>query len=167
MEWILGAGCLYCCYTDWRWRRIPNMVVMPAIVSGIIWQGYQGGIPGLLTAFGGLVTGVLLLLIPFAAGGMGAGDVKFLAAVGAWSGPLFAVKTLLAGAVAGGVMAVVMLVATSRLVPGLVRVGRWLWIMLATGFRDRTALQLAPEPGAPGLPYGMALAVGVLVASLW
>ena len=56
-------------------------------------------------AAAGWATGLALFVPLYALGGMGAGDVKLLGAIGAWLGPMGAVWTGLYGAIAGGVLA--------------------------------------------------------------
>jgi prepilin peptidase CpaA len=78
---------------------------------------------------------------------MGGGDAKLIAAVGLWAGPALALQTLLLMALAGGVMALGMIVY-SALRMRLSFVG-----MVAPG----TAIKSQP------LPYGLAIAA----AGLW
>ncbi|MFM8393464.1 MAG: prepilin peptidase, partial [Acidobacteriota bacterium] len=67
---------------DLRERRIPNVLVFPAMLVGTCFH-LLTGVEGRLAGVKGLATGFLLLLIPYAVGGMKAGDVKFLMAIGA------------------------------------------------------------------------------------
>ena len=69
-------------------------------------NAYYAGLGGIKDSLLGLFLGVVLLILPFALGGMGAGDVKLLAAVGALNGPSFVLYTFLYGAIAGGILAV-------------------------------------------------------------
>lgn len=66
---------------DWRERRIPNRLVIPAACVGIALNAVRGW-AGLGFSLGGLAVGLALLLLPHLLGAMGAGDVKYLAAVG-------------------------------------------------------------------------------------
>lgn len=99
---------------DLRTRRIPNLLTMPAIVLGIIINVYSSGFNGFGNSFMGFMVGIGLLIIPFALGGMGAGDVKLLAAIGALNGPLFALYTFLYTAISGGVIAVIITMVRGR-----------------------------------------------------
>ena len=90
---------------DLKTGRIPNNITFPAMLLGLILNTYYSGWHGLVTSLAGLGLGILLLFVPFAIGGMGAGDVKLLAAVRALNGHLFTFRAFLYGAIAGGIMA--------------------------------------------------------------
>jgi prepilin peptidase CpaA len=88
---------------DVRERRIPNRITGPAILLGLTLHAVFGGWQGLGdSALAGLIAGGVFLVF-FLAGGMGAGDVKLMAAVGCLSGlsplPLLLISTAIAGAV--------------------------------------------------------------------
>jgi prepilin peptidase CpaA len=70
-------------YFDFRWRRIPNWLVGATIVLSFVWHGWTAGWNGLLMSGAGLLAGAALLLPLYLLKGMGAGDVKFFAAIGA------------------------------------------------------------------------------------
>ena len=72
---------------DWRTRRIPNFLTFGGALAGVVFQTTVMGWNGLLQALTGMLLGLALLLLPYILGGMGAGDVKALAALGAWLGP--------------------------------------------------------------------------------
>ncbi len=101
---LLGAASLVAVVAavyDWRTRRIPNWLVGRAIVAALLFHALSGWRP----AFGCLLAGLLaggMALFFYMAKGMGAGDVKLLAAVGCWTGlhalPLLLVVTALTGA---------------------------------------------------------------------
>jgi prepilin peptidase CpaA len=77
-----------CAAIDYRSKRIPNWLTVPAAVSGLIYSAlFPSGI-GLLGSLAGFAVGLSLLLVPWLLGGGGMGDVKMLAALGAWLGPL-------------------------------------------------------------------------------
>jgi prepilin peptidase CpaA len=91
-------------FTDLRNRRIPNWLVLPFLVAGIVVSTWLHGWHGLGFSFGGLGLGLLLYGILFWMGGMGAGDVKLAAAIGAWIGPNQLFIALVVTAMAGGIM---------------------------------------------------------------
>src|ERR1700691_6738776 len=90
--------------TDLRNRRIPNWLVVPFLVIGIAASTWLHGWRGLGFSFEGLGLGLLLYGILFWMGGMGAGDVKLAAAIGAWIGPSQLFIALVVTAMAGGIM---------------------------------------------------------------
>jgi prepilin peptidase CpaA len=100
-------------FTDLRSRRIPNWLVYPFLLLGIVsspwrfdWQaGSHGfGWHGLGQCFEGLGLGFLIYGIMFFMGGMGAGDVKLCTAIGAWIGPMQLLIGLVATSIIGGLM---------------------------------------------------------------
>jgi prepilin peptidase CpaA len=95
---------------DWREHRIPNTLTFGAALFGLILQGSVSGVPGLaLGAAGGVIC--LVFFLPFyATGGMAAGDVKLMAAVGAFIGPIYGIAACFFTLIAGGVIGLVSLV---------------------------------------------------------
>ena len=72
--------------TDLRNRKILNILTLPAILIALIYHSFTSGLSGFYFSGQGFLVGLGLLLIPFVMGGIGAGDVKLLAAIGAWKG---------------------------------------------------------------------------------
>jgi prepilin peptidase CpaA len=91
--------------TDLAWHRIPNTLLLPALVLALALHASGDGLGGMLSAGAGLVVGLAFLMPLYAMGGMGAGDVKLLGVVGAFLGPWGAlvagIATLIAGALLG------------------------------------------------------------------
>ena len=100
----------------------------------------------------------------FALGGLGGGDVKLLAAVGAFLGPGKLVTALLAAGVVGGAMALAVAAWRGALAATLARTGGLLlrWLTLGRAGDSRTL----GAPGAVTVPYGVAIAVGAVVGWL-
>ncbi len=145
--------------TDLRTRRIPNWLTASGCVAGLCLHTLLDGPDGLLTALAaGLLCGGLFVVL-FLAGGMGAGDVKLMAAAGCLAGwsPVF--PLLLFTVVSGGFMALVFAVWRGQLRVTLRNV-----LALAAHHRQQ-GLVAHPElhvgnPAALRLPYGVAIAVG-------
>ena len=83
---ILFVG-VAACVTDYRSRRIPNVLTFGASLAAVLFFWFTAGLAGIVTSAEGWIVGCLLFLPWFALGGMGGGDVKLLAALGAWAGP--------------------------------------------------------------------------------
>src|SRR5258705_3254853 len=92
-------------FTDLRSRRIPNWLVLPFMVAGIAVSGWLHGWSGIGQSLEGLGLGAALLGILYWLGGMGMGDVKLCAAIGAWIGPMQLMFALVITSMAGGIMA--------------------------------------------------------------
>lgn len=150
-------------YTDLRSRRIPNWLVAPFMVAGIAISGWTHGWHGIGQSFAGLGIGALLFGILGLMGGMGMGDVKLCAAVGAWIGPSQLIVALVLTGIVGGVMALCWATAGGFLGDLLKNTGD-----LLVGFRQR-GLRPHPEmvldnPLARKMPYAPAIAIGTLVS---
>lgn len=153
------------CAFDLRTRRIPNWLTFGAAVAGLVFHVVTGGISGVAQGLGGWGTGIALLLAPYALGGMGAGDVKLVGALGAWLGPGDTFWLAMYTGIAGAVMALV--------------VGAWhgylrealnnLWLLLThwrvAGIRPLPELTLCTSRG-PRLAYAVPILAGTLVM-LW
>lgn len=146
---LTAAGLAAAC--DVRTRKIPNWLTFSAILIGLILNVLGGGLSGLAGGVLGAAAGIGLLLIPFATGGMGAGDVKILAAVGAINGAAFAFRAFVYGAFAGGLMA------------GALLAVRWF-----SALRSRKSLleQASVRRAClrSTLPYGVAIFAGTVAA---
>lgn len=92
-------------YTDIRWRTIPNSLTFPAIIIGLGLHTLHSGWAGFTLSLVGITFGALLFLLFFLAGGMGAGDVKLMGAIGALTGPVIAVSATLLTFLIGGLAA--------------------------------------------------------------
>ena len=147
---------------DLRTRRIPNYLTLGTAVAGLAYNFMSHGLPGLADGFLGMLLGFACLILPYLWGGMGAGDVKALAALGAWLGPKLTVFLFCYMGIAGGVIAVGYLVWQGIL-----------WEKIKKGWTFLLNLMLCrpdgpPRPPSPaqlteGIPYGVAIAVGMLV----
>src|ERR1017187_9249720 len=91
-------------FTDLRSNRIPNWLALPFLLAGIVVSGLLGGWPGIGQSFAGLGLAAVIYGAFFLMGGLGAGDVKLCAAVGAWIGPHQLFITLVITSMVGGIM---------------------------------------------------------------
>ncbi len=159
---LVGAAA---CVTDYRSRRIPNVLTFGASVVAVLFFGVTAGLAGVAAALEGWAVGCLLFLPWFALGGMGAGDVKLLAALGAWAGPGPAVWMALYASIAGGVFAVLVSLGSGYLREMLRNLWGLLMFWRVVGVRPHPALTLRTGRG-PRLPYAFPITVGA-VAVIW
>src|SRR5262245_28862655 len=143
LHMFVGAMLLSACVSDLSTRRIPNALTFSAMVAAMIFHGVTGGLNAAGWSLIGCLLGALLFFPMFALRGMGAGDVKLLAAVGAWLGPSQVAVAALATSIAGGAIAIVVAVGHGYLTTAF----RNLWMLLThwqvTGIRplDDVTLQ--------------------------
>lgn len=100
----LAALLAAACFTDFRGRRLPNALTLGGAVLGAVLQTAVHGGSGLALAVGGWMIGLACLLPFYLSRGMAAGDVKLMAAVGAFLGPVGAAYACVCTLVAGGLI---------------------------------------------------------------
>jgi prepilin peptidase CpaA len=153
------------CVSDIRTRRIPNALTFGAAGVALGFSFVQYGTAGLAWSAAGWLTAVALFFPFFLLRGMGGGDVKLLGALGAWVGLVNSFYLACFTALAGGVIA--LLVMASRRY--LVQAFRNLWLLLifwrTVGVRPFGELTLTGSQG-PKLAYAIPIAVGALT-TLW
>ncbi len=108
-QFVLPATAIACVlaasFFDLKSRRIPNLLTGPAMLVGLTLHFCSGGWRDLLSSFGALLLCGLVFLVFHLAGGMGAGDVKLIAALGSMLGLSHAASLLILTALAGGTLA--------------------------------------------------------------
>ena len=85
--WVTSVVVALAALSDVAHYRIRNRLVVPVLFLALLFHAFHGGMAGLMFGLQGMLTGFCLLIFLWLIGGMGAGDVKLLAAVGAWIGP--------------------------------------------------------------------------------
>ena len=160
---VFTALLLVACVLDIRMRRIPNALVLTILAVGV---GFAlAAYPlqaALIRSMSGVLLGFSIWIVFWLLGLLGAGDVKFFAATGAWLGPGAVWRAALIAGVLGGLLAIVTLLRERRLRRGLERTA------LVISSRSWQVLDSAAdsESGATRhLPYGLALAGGALIAA--
>jgi prepilin peptidase CpaA len=101
--------------SDLRTRRIPNWLTFTVVLTGLIQSITSIGVISFGQSLAGLAVGFALPLLVYALGGLGAGDVKLLAGVGAWLGPKNVLLVFLAAALVGLVLILVQCAIQGRL----------------------------------------------------
>ena len=153
------------CATDIRTRRIPNVLTLGAAAGGVAFHVLASGTDGALAAGGGWLVGVLLFLPFFALGGMGGGDLKLLAALGAWLGPRETLWLAVYAGLAGGVLGVAVAVSRGYLRTAMSNVVMMFSYWGRVGMKPVPGLTLE-SAGTPRLAYAIPILVGT-VATLW
>jgi prepilin peptidase CpaA len=146
-------------------RRIPNALTLGAALAALVVHTWVGGWNGAGMALVGWAVGVALFFPVFALGGMGAGDVKLLGAVGAWLGPVAAVWVALYSGIAGGLMGLVVASFSGYLGQACTNVWSLLMYWRVSGLKPAPELTLSTHQG-PRLAYAVPVFAGLLV-TLW
>ena len=106
--WMVSVVLIVAAVIDGWKLKVPNGITFPMILSGWAYSAWAFGWEGLMWSVVGTVVGLALLLPAYAIGGMGAGDVKLMAGIGAWVWPTVTFYAFCVSAVVGGVIAVAM-----------------------------------------------------------
>lgn len=151
--------------TDVRSRRVPNALTLGAATMALLTRFATEGLSAAGWGLAGWALGLLILLPVFVLRGMGGGDVKLLAAFGAWVGPRLVAWTGLYGAIAGGVLAVAVTLWHGVFRRTLANVGLMAMHWRVAGLKPVDGLTLETSR-SPKLPYAIPLTAGLVVA-LW
>ena len=154
-------------WIDLKEHRIPNFLTFSALIAGFSLQLLLQGWDGLAYSLGGLAVGFIILIPFYIKGGMGAGDVKLMAAVGAFlgfKGALLAVGLTL---FAGSIMGIFLLVILGGIRAAMLRY----YISLKHLFYMQSIKlsylpPLPDEAAAVKFPYAAAICVGT-IAAMW
>ena len=145
---------------DVRTRTIPNLITFPALLLGIAAHAALAGTAGLASSLAGLALAGGVLLPGWLFRWMGGGDVKLMAAVGAWLAWPQAVIAVLASLVMGG--AIALIVAVRR---GLVRQALTGAALIGASTVVRPG-GLPPVTTGVRFPFALAVFAGSIIA-LW
>ncbi|MBA3915448.1 MAG: prepilin peptidase [Acidobacteriales bacterium] len=160
---ILLALCtaLSAAVTDLRSRKIPNWLTYSGIMLALGlrmsvqgWSGLKEGLAGILLAGG-------LFFVMFLLGGMGGGDVKLMATMGAAAGPQAVMPLIIAAALAGGLLSLTLVIYTRHIRQTLRNIWTILRHHLGYGLRPHPALNVG-TPSNIRVPFGVAVAMGTL-----
>lgn len=154
---------------DVKSRRIPNYLTLGAALAGLGFQAGLHGWSGLGSGVLGMALGFGSLIVFYIMGGMGAGDVKALAALGAWLGPSKTFELFIYMALFGGLLSIVALWRRGQLGSSLKQGWSSLknWFLSYILLRPYKSLKRLPAsnhgPLTGGIPYAVAMAAGMVV----
>jgi prepilin peptidase CpaA len=169
---LVLVAALIAAVTDvWKFK-VYNLLTFPMLASGLLYHAIYGGLPGLAGSIVGALVGFALMIMLYTMGGMGAGDVKFVTALGAWLGLPLTLYVMIAGCIAAGVYAAALLVTAASLKETLVNI-QILWLRLAClgrhlGSEDRVEVEVQRSDRRRRLiPFSAMIALGLVVTVLW
>jgi Flp pilus assembly protein protease CpaA len=156
---LLGVVAVVAAGWDWQTRRLPNWLTIGATGLGVALSALPGGVSVSGALLGGLV-GLAVGMTAFATGILGAGDGKYLMALGTFFGPVQLLYAMLAMAVAGGVLAIVESARQGTLWVAILRAGAGLKHLLTLGRFGQLPERSTVAQGY--IPYGVAMSAGAL-----
>jgi len=153
-------------WLDWRWRRIPNYLTIPALLVGFASNALAWGWPGAKASLEGAGLGLLVLLPGVLMRGLGAGDWKLMGALGAFLGPPRIVVVLLGTVAIAGLMAIVEMVRKRKVKETLSNL--WVMIVAYSTFHVSAAREITLDnPSLMKLPFGVAAAAAAVLFSVF
>lgn len=166
--WLVSVVLIVAAVIDGKVLKVPNWITFPFIISGWVYSTAFGGWEGLGWSMAGTAIGLGLLLPSYAIGGMGAGDVKLLAGVGAW---VYGTHTFYAfcwSAIIGAVLAVAMVLARKA----WTKHSNQFWMIfneVVTIRNPETLAGIAAERKSSMLllPYGIPICIGTILYFAW
>ncbi|MBS3885982.1 MAG: prepilin peptidase [Dethiobacter sp.] len=167
ITWAMFIFITICLITDLAERKIYNIVVIIGLMAALVLNLQELGLKsGLLQTLSGFFTGILLLFIPFILGGIGAGDVKMLGTVGAFIGSSLVVQVMLAAALVGGVYAFIVMVKDKSLLRRMHCIYCASLCAIIMRAKAQPNSRQDSEEEQLTIPYGAAIAVGVIIIYL-
>jgi prepilin peptidase CpaA len=150
--------------TDFLKKRIYNFQTYPTMMAGLFLGFLFGGWKGGLASAAGLGAGIAILFVFFMVGGLGAGDVKLLGAIGALKGAQFVIWTMFYTGLVGGAVAIAVIVWKGTY--------RQTWVNFSILIRHPLMFMRSPdssrtqadEQALQYLPYGLVISIGCLWA---
>jgi prepilin peptidase CpaA len=142
-------------------RRIPNWLVLPFLAAGVIVTMASRGVRGLGQSIGGIVLAVAVTGILCWLRGMGMGDLKLCAAVGAWIGPAQMGTALVVTGLAGGLFALIWAACHGSMSESLGGSSDLVSEFCIKGVHPHPSLVL-DNPAARTIPYAPAIAIGTI-----
>lgn len=147
--------------SDMRTKRIPNWLTYGSLIGGLTLRTILGGSHALAQGLVGMLVGGGIFFLLFLVRGMGAGDVKLMAAVSAWVGVHNALPMLVATAIAGGFLAIIYIAFHKRIGRTLSNIGELLQFHFTSGIQPHPELNVQ-DPSSARVPYGLAIACGTI-----
>jgi len=168
--WVVLSATLLAAYTDVTRFKVYNVLTIPLMLGALVFHSLTSGWFGAgAWALGiGLAFGILML--PYSIGGLGAGDLKFTMAIGAWLGPNLILPIIVIGCLAAGIYAFVLICRqggalglSSRLRLMFLRLRAWGKAMAASDAMEKVIKSSEAERRRHLIPFSAMIAIGVII----
>ena len=170
-NWHVKLVCvvlLVAAWIDGRQLRVPNWLTFPMVLSGLVYNLAANGWTGLGDALLGTAVGLATLMPLYAVGGMGAGDVKLMAGIGAWLGPVVTWYAFCVSVIVGAVMAILMVLWRKSWHKHygnfLLIASEWMTIKSP---KELSRIAAERKPTMLLLPYGIPICIGSIAYFLF
>ena len=168
---VVGSAVLVAAVIDiWKFK-VHNLLTFPLFLTGVLYHGIMDGGAGVAQSLLSAFFGIGVLIVFYTMGGVGAGDVKLLAAIGAWLKLPLTFWVFIASSLAAGVYALMLIVCTGQTRETWVNL-RILWFRLLAvgrhlGAEDQMETELRREDRrARVIPFAAMVAVGVVAVGV-
>jgi prepilin peptidase CpaA len=166
--WLVSSVLIVAAIIDGIQLKVPNWLTYPFVLSGWVYSSLAFGWEGFLWSITGTLLGLALLLPLYSIGGMGAGDVKLLAGVGAWVHAGHTFHAFCVAAITGALLAVMMVVLRGGWRKHLQQFRLILAeIMTIRDPNQLAAIAAARKPSMMLLPYGIPITIGTILYFAW
>ncbi len=166
--WLVTTVLVVAAVIDGWKLKVPNWITFPFVVAGWTYSAVWFGWAGLGWSLAGTGVGLLLLLPAYAIGGMGAGDVKLLAGVGAWVWATVTFYAFCVSSVVGGVLAVAMVLYARKFGHHKAQfLGILTEIMVLRNAEELSEIAAQRKSSMMLLPYGIPIAIGTITYFAW
>ncbi len=166
---IVLCAALVAAVTDvWKFK-VYNALTVPLLVSGLLYHGFRAELTDSLV---GILFGFASLIILYLVGGMGAGDVKLMAGIGAWLGMPLTFYVFIASSLAAGIYSLLLVVLTGKVGETVVNL-HIIWLRLSSIGRylaadDRVETEvLRTDRRRRIIPFAAMVAIGIVATLLW
>ena len=163
--WSTGSLVVIATVIDVWCRRIPNWLTLPFLVAGMVFGVARDGAAGLEKSLGGIALAVAALGVFCGLRGLGMGDLKLCAAVGAWIGCAQLGVTLVVMAIVGGLIAVLQSALHGEMKQSFDGAVDLVFGFRRRGLRPHPTLSL-DKSRARKMPYAPAILIGTLFSFL-
>ena len=166
---VLGASLIAGVTDLWKFK-VHNLLTLPLLFSGLIYHAVWG--TGLANSLLGVLCGSGILLLFYLMGGMGAGDVKLMAAIGAWLGIPYTFYVFVASSLVAALYALGLILVCGRVRETWVNL-QIIWYRVAAfgrylGAEDQIEAEVTrADRRRRVIPFGAMVAVGVVAVIVW
>ncbi len=157
---ILIIVLVSCAVSDIFYKKIFNVITFPAIALGLVLNLLFNGWKGLGLSVAGLFLGLAIFLLVYLTGGIGAGDLKLMGAIGALKGISFVLLAGLYSILIGGLLALAVMIWHKTLIASLKRIGRFVYTLFFPGLTP----EFLKREQSLGVPFGLAISLGTFSA---